>query len=70
MLRKGVYAHGEGGLQELYPSTTLSWTAPMETMGPASVRKPQLEGGRSRVRDKTGGVAPTDYNNQQDLKAA
>lgn len=40
---------GRGGLQELYPSTTLSWT--VETMGPASVREPQLEGGRSRVRN-------------------
>lgn len=53
-VEKGVYAHGEGGLQELYPSTTLSWT--VETMSPASVRKPQLEGGRSRVRDRTGGA--------------
>ena len=43
-------------LPEPHPSTTVSWIAPMEAMGRASVRKPQLDGGRSRVRDRRGGV--------------
>lgn len=31
--RKGVYAHGEWGLQELYPSIALSWAVPIRTVG-------------------------------------
>ena len=33
MARKGVYAHREWGLQELYPSIALSWAVAMETVG-------------------------------------
>ena len=57
-------------LPEPHPSTTMSWIAPMEVMGRASVgtsaggRQEQSEGQKRRY------VASTDYNNQQYLKGS
>lgn len=53
------------GLQELPPSTALSWAVPLETMGPGFCKK--TSAGRSQEQSEGQNrkcVAHTDCNNQ------